>query len=373
MRIGIEVQRLFRKKKHGMEVVALELIREMQQLDKKNEYVVFVKDDEDDNCISETGNWKIKKLPGKTYFDWEQFSLPRAIRNEGLNFLHSTCNTSALNIKVPLLLTLHDIIYLEKIDFKGTAYQNFGNIYRRFLVPKVVEKSKYIITVSHFEKNVISEKLKIPEDKIKVVYNAVNRKFNNDYSKDSIESAREKYKLPDSFILFLGNTAPKKNTKNVITAFTQYCQSVGNPVPLVMLDYDQQLVVQQLAQLKQEALLKHFVFSGFITSDEMPLVYNAATIFLYPSLRESFGLPILEAMACGTPVITSNTSSMPEVGADAAIYVDPFSVDDITKKIEDLFSDTELYNKLVDKGLQRAAAFSWRQSASDLVRIYDMM
>ena len=135
-RIGIEVQRLFRKKKHGMEVVALELIKELQQMDHKNEYVLFVKDDEDNTCISETPNWKIKTLSGKTYFDWEQFSLPKAIKNERIDFLHSTCNTSALRSINPLLLTLHDIIYLEKIDFKGTRLSKFRESVSQFCCPQ---------------------------------------------------------------------------------------------------------------------------------------------------------------------------------------------------------------------------------------------
>lgn len=372
-KIGIEVQRLFRKKKHGMEVVALELIKELQQIDHENEYVVFVKDDEDNTCIRETANWKIKVLPGKTYLDWEQFSLPKAIKSERINFLHSTCNTSALSPKVPLLLTLHDIIYLEKVDFKGTAYQNFGNLYRRFIVPRVTQKSAFIITVSQFEKNVISEKLKIPDEKIKVVYNAVNQKFNNKYELPLIDSIRKKYNLPPSFILFLGNTAPKKNTGNVIDAYTQYCESVSQPVPLVILDYDRQLIIEQLKIKKREGLLKNFILPGFVSSDEMPLLYNAATLFLYPSLRESFGLPILEAMGCSTPVITSLTSSMPEVAGDAALFVNPFDVNDITKKIEDLLSNSELRDELSKKGLQRSAAFNWRKSAEDLIDIYKMM
>ncbi|HMR83047.1 MAG TPA: glycosyltransferase family 1 protein [Niabella sp.] len=372
-RIGIEVQRLFRKKKHGMEVVALELIKELQQMDHKNEYVLFVKDDEDNTCISETPNWKIKTLSGKTYFDWEQFSLPKAIKNERIDFLHSTCNTSALRSINPLLLTLHDIIYLEKIDFKGTAYQNFGNLYRRFVVPRVAQKSKFIITVSHFEKEVICEKLKLPEEKVKVVYNAVNKKFNNQYERSLVEGIRKKYNLPHSFILFLGNTAPKKNTGNVIDAYAKYCGSISDPLPLVILDYDRQLIIERLKANKQEELFKNFILPGFISSDEMPLLYNAATLFLYPSLRESFGLPILEAMGCGTPVITSSTSSMPEVAADAALFVDPYNVNDITKKIEDLISNPELQSELIKKGLQRSADFTWNKAARELMDIYEMM
>ena len=127
-KIGIEVQRLFREKKHGMEIVALELLKELQQFENDNEYLVYTKADTDSNCLSESENLKVKVLKGKTYFDWEQYALPKEINKNKPHFLHSTCNTSALNLSVPLVLTLHDIIYLEEINFKGTAYQNFGNL-----------------------------------------------------------------------------------------------------------------------------------------------------------------------------------------------------------------------------------------------------
>jgi len=373
MHIGVEVQRLFRKKKHGMEVVALELLKELQELDRTNEYTVFVREDEDNKCLKETATFKIEKLRGRSYFDWEQFSLSKAIKKFKPDFLHSTCNTSALGLKIPLLLTLHDIIYLEKIDFKGSAYQNFGNLYRRFIVPKVVSTSKFVITVSNFEKEVIINKLKVPPEKVKVVHNAASAKFNNNYAPEEIEHFRKSYHLPANFILFLGNTAPKKNTKNVIASYLRYCRWVDHKVPLVILDYDKALVEEQLSKSGATDLLEHFLFPGFVPSDQMPLMYNAADLFLYPSLRESFGLPILEAMGCGTPVITSNTSSMPEVGGNAAVYVNPYSVENISKAICDTVSNNTRNAELSSKGLQRAKEFSWNRSAKELLSIYEKM
>ncbi|MFD3000912.1 glycosyltransferase family 4 protein [Pontibacter toksunensis] len=371
MRIGIEVQRLFRPKKHGMEVVALELIRQLQKTDIINEYIIFAKEDEDISCLSETENFRIEKVPAYSYADWEQIQLPKAIKKVKVDFLHSTCNTSALRQSTPLLLTLHDIIYLEKIDFKGTAYQNFGNLYRRFVVPRVVQKSDSIITVSHFERNTILEGLQLPEEKVEVIYNAVSEAFHDRYPAEEVQAFKEKHKLPEKYILFLGNTAPKKNTPNVLTAFIEYCLSVKDAVPMVILDYDKEHVVEALAKSGQSQLISNFVFPGYIPSHEMPLMYSGAYLFLYPSLRESFGLPILEAMACGTPVITSNTSSMPEVAGGAAVLVDPFKHQEITEGIHQLVSDQDLYSKLVEKGIKRASEFTWEASAKSILSIYD--
>ena len=160
MKIAIEGQRLFRTKKHGMDMVVLELINELQKIDHENEYVVFVKPDVDKETLKNTANFKIVELPGGPYPTWEQFALPKAAKKEGCDILHCTSNTAPINPGMPLIVTLHDIIYLEGISiFKkgGTWYQKFGNMYRRYVVPAVVKKSDKIITVSNFEKNRIKE------------------------------------------------------------------------------------------------------------------------------------------------------------------------------------------------------------------------
>lgn len=370
MKIGIEAQRLFRKKKHGMEVVALELIKELQLLDESNEYVIYARSDEDNSCISERPNFKINEFKGSSYFTWEQFGLSKMIRKDKIDVLHSTCNTSTLFSNVPIILTLHDIIYLEQLDFKGTAYQNFGNIYRRFIVPLIVAKSEIIITVSNFERKTILEKFKLPEDKVKVIYNAVNKRFNVSYPNTEIERFRSAKSLPSEFILFLGNTAPKKNTSNVIKAYLAYVESIPNGLKLVILDYDRSLLLSILNELGKPHLIDNFIFPGYISLQEMPLLYNCSKIFLYPSLRESFGLPILEAMACGVPVITSNTSSMPEIAANAALLVDPLNFLDIKDKMLELLQDKVLLNSMRERGLDRAAAFTWKNSAIQLLEIY---
>ncbi len=356
-----------------MEVVALELIKQLQALDTHNQYVVFTKEDSDKDCLNESVNWSLQTVPGYTYADWEQIQLPIAAKKEKIDFLHCTCNTAPLYLSKPTLLTLHDIIYLEKLDFDGTSYQNFGNIYRRFVVPRVVHKASYVITVSEYERNTILERLHLPEEKVKVVYNAVNEKFNDRSDQEEIDNFRKKYRLPSDYLLFLGNTAPKKNTKNVVLAFASYCRLAKDRVPMVILDYEQMLVRELLISNDYGDCLDHFIFPGYINPSEMPLVYQAATLFLYPSLRESFGLPILEAMGCGVPVITSNTSSMPEVSGDAALLVDPEQPDQITEAMLSLLSDDELRNELCRRGKARAAAFTWEKAARQLLSIYNLM
>lgn len=370
MRIGIEVQRIFRKNKHGMEIAGLELIREIQKLDKTNEYILLARADEDRNCIRENANFRVQTFPSLTYADWEQVALPRQVKKLGIDLLHCTCNTGPVYSPVPLVLTLHDIIYLENLNFRGSSYQNFGNLYRRIVVPRVVAKSDLIITVSEFEKKLIRDRLQIPEEKIKVIYNGIHERFHQSADPVSLEEFRRKMALPERFMLFLGNKAPKKNTINVIRAYAKYVRQSQSPVPLVIADYDRNELLRFLESIDAGYCAQYLYFPGYIGPDSMPLLYQSSEFFLYPSLRESFGMPILEAMACGVPVMTSNTSSMPEVAGDAAFYVDPFSVEDICRGLMEINANSFPRDLYIEKGLGRTKLFSWEKAAKKILAIY---
>ncbi|HKK10081.1 MAG TPA: glycosyltransferase family 1 protein [Bacteroidales bacterium] len=376
MKIGIEGQRLFRKKKHGMDMVALELIKNLQLIDKENEYVVFVKPDEDNEALQPTGNFKIVELEGGSYPFWEQKALPKAAEEEGCDLLHCTSNTAPVKSKVPVMITLHDIIYMESISiFKksGTWYQKFGNLYRRIVVPKVVKKSKKIITVSQFERERIRKFFNFNEDdkRLVAVYNGVSRHFNPVTDESIREEVRTKYDLPEKYLFFLGNTDPKKNTEGVLKAYANYVEQSDDPAMLVMLDYEEWALNKVLADIGKKHIRKHIFLPGYIVNTDLPAIYSMATIFLYPSLRESFGIPMLEAMGCGTPVITSNTSSMPEVSGGKAKIVDPYQPQQITEAIFELMNDPSLRQKLVEEGLQQAAKFTWKNMAKDVKAIYE--
>jgi len=371
MKIGIESQRIFRNGKHGMDVVALELIRQIQVLDKKNEYLLFAKNGEDRGCINETENFKTVILNGFTYAGWEQISLPAAMKKYKIDLLHCTANTAPYSSSVPMIVTVHDVIYLEETNFEGSPYQNFGNIYRKWVVPHAIKTAKKIITVSEFEKTVITDVCKIDPEKISVIYNGVSERFNQLYPEEDIKMFRLQWKLPASFILFLGNTAPKKNTAGVIKAYVHYCSIVHDPLQLVITDFPQSAVRAALEKLNKPELIDKIITPGYLPSSLMPLMYNCSRLFLYPSLRESFGLPVLEAMSCGIPVITSDIPAIREVGGDAAVFIDPENAVMISEKIQLLSTDEQTRNDLIQKGLSRVKLFSWKTSAHKLIKLYE--
>lgn len=373
MRIGIEGQRLFRKKKHGMDMVALELVRNLQAIDKVNEYVVFVKQDED-RCLHAVDNFEIAEMKNAPYPVWEQVVLPKAARDASCQILHCTSNTAPLHTSIPLVVTLHDIIYMEKLSLRSkefSNYQKFGNLYRRMVVPGVVRNCKKIITVSKFEKKRIVDFFNIDPGKVVAVYNGVSEHFRPIADPEALLAVKHKYHLPDRFFLFFGNTDPKKNTEGVLKAYSLFLKKSDEKIPLVMLDLDRASLDRLIEEVGDPSIADHILLTGYIPNTELPGIYSLSTIFLYPSLRESFGIPMLEAMACGTPVITSNTSSMPEIAGNAALFIDPFKPEEITEKMFTLLSGPVLRSNLIASGLEQARKFTWKKMAGDVLKVYN--
>ena len=368
MRIGIEAQRIFRKNKHGMDYVVLEEIKELQKSDSRNEYFVFVAPGED-RCLYDSKNVHIIEIGGSFYPLWEQFSLPRAVEQLNLDMLHCTSNTAPISCKVPLILTLHDIIFLEPRDKSNKSYyQNMGWRYRRFVVPKILKKCKRIITVSEFEYNNIITKLNIPEEKMVMIYNGYNEWFR---PVEDTEQVYQQYIEEPGYFFFLGNTDPKKNTERTLIAYSKYLEKSDIKRKLLMADLDSSFLEDIVERNHIENIKDQIVIPGYINNADLPFIYNKAFAFLYTSLRESFGIPLLEAMACGTPVITSNTSSMPEIGGSEVLMVNPQNANEITEKMLLLEKDEALYQKQKEIGIIRAQQFSWKYTAEQLLTVYE--
>lgn len=368
MRIGIEAQRIFRKNKHGMDFVVLQEIKELQKMDTPHEYFVFVKPGVD-RCIESSEHVHIIEVNCPSYPLWEQWALPRAARKAGVDILHCTSNTAPIWCDIPLVLTLHDIIFLEPRDKKNKSlYQNLGYFYRRWNVPRILKKCRRIITVSDFELGNIKQKLQRPDSQLKMIYNGYNEWFR------PIENDKQQYRkyIADAgYFFFLGNTDPKKNTERTLVAYAKYLELSEVKRPLLMADLDQEYLNGIIERNGIEAIRDHIVIPGYIINSDLPYIYNNAFAFLYTSLRESFGIPLLEAMACGTPVITSNKSSMPEIAGHDAILINPESSDEIALKMLQLERDTDFYQRQKAVGLERAKLFSWRKTTENLLRLYE--
>jgi len=367
MKIAIEAQRIFRPNKHGMDFVALETIREIQKIDKENEYYVFVKPGSD-RCLQDSDNVHVIEVKCPTYPLWEQLALPLAVAEVNADLLHCTSNTAPLFCPAPLLLTLHDIIFLEPRE-KGNSsfYQNIGWYYRKLVVPRILSHCKKIITVSHFECDRIRRKFNFPEEKLVAVYNGYSERF---FPQRETQLITKKYINADHYLFFLGNTDPKKNVPRTLKAYSIYRKKSLDPKPLLLADLDESTLTTILKEQRIEEIKPYIFCPGYICNPDLPYVYSGAFAFLYTSLRESFGIPILEAMACGTPVIVGNISAMPEIAGKGSLQVNPTDEEAIANKLLALESDAAFYDSQVKYGLERVKKFSWKSTCEKLLEIY---
>lgn len=369
MKIGIEAQRIFRPDKHGMDFVILEVLRQLQLKDDENEYFVFVAPGED-HCIDSTKQMHIIELSCPTYLLWEQWALPRAAKKAGVDILHCTSNTAPLNCPMPLILTLHDVIYLSSSKSKRMSYyQQLGWYYRRWNVPHIIKKCQHIITVSETERINIINKFPQINNRLSVVHNGYSDCYHPLPDK-IVRPITRKYLSDDKYLLFLGNTDPRKNTEGVLRAYNEYLSRSHHPLKLVITGLKQDYVEKILANIGIEICTPNLIYTSYIPGEDLPALYNGAFVFLYPSLLEGFGIPVLEAMACGTPVITSNCSSLPEVAGKDGILVNPFLPHEIANVLIQLETDAELYHQQIIYGLERVKQFSWKNTAEKYKECY---
>lgn len=284
---------------------------------------------------------------------WNHFILP--FKHADLLFCPANIAPFFVPKNKKLVVTLHDVAFLTYPD----SFSSFFRSYYQWLVPKVILRADKIITISQASKNEIIRYYPFAKNKIEVISLGLDNHF---HLLQNIEKKNQ--------ILYVGSLNTRKNFTSVIKAFDQ-------------LPYDQyQLVIVgnfssnfHLDKQTQDLLEKakrnpNIEFKSHISDDELTLLYNESKLFLFPSFYEGFGLPPLESMACGTPVITSNLSSMPEVCGDAAIYIDPHSVEDISLKIQTVLNDEALQQKLINKGLEHIKQFTWEKATDEHIKVF---
>lgn len=250
--------------------------------------------------------------------------------------------------------TIHDFSFLHDSQWHPAERVE----YMKKHLPIAADTSDLILTGSDYTKQEIIQQLGIPPEKIRVIYHGIDHRIFRVYDKTPLN-----FSLPEKFLLFVGSIEPRKNLLTFLKAYTSMEERFKMNFPLVLIGFkgwDNQEVME-LIHLHHTYI--HYL--GFLSDQELAYVYNMATVFVYPSLYEGFGLPPLEAMACGTPVIVSNTSSMPEVCGDGAYYIDPISIESIAKAIMDVTGDEILQQSLREKGLKRASQFTWEKAAEE--------
>jgi len=285
---------------------------------------------------------------------WEQVALPRWLRKGEL--LWSPCGAGPLAVQNQVV-TIHDVAHLEHPEWFNPWFARWYG----FLIPRLVHRVRRIVTVSEFTKGRLVETTRVPPEKVVVIHNGVDACFQPRPSEE-VARAREMLGIPTpNYVLSLGSLEPRKNLHRLLKAWGNIHHRLSNDVWLVLAGArGKSLVFQNICFDK---LPPRVYLTGYVPDEYLPALYSGALAFVYVSLYEGFGLPPLEAMACGTPVVTSNITSLPEVVGDAAILVDPYDVEDIACGIHKLIRDDTLREQLRHKGLEWVKQFNWDRTA----------
>jgi glycosyltransferase involved in cell wall biosynthesis len=296
---------------------------------------------------------------------WEQMVQPFALRREGVDLLHALAFVAPLVSPCPVVVTIYDLSFLRYPE----SLSRFRRFYLGLFTRLSARRARSIIAISQSTKRDVVRLLGISPDRVQVVYCGTDEAF-RPLPADQVEAFRSERGLPERFILFVGTIEPRKNVTRLIEAFAGVHTGQLANLKLVIGGAKGWFYEDVFARMEGLGLEDEVVFPGYISVAELPLWYNAAELFVYPSLYEGFGLPPLEAMACGTPVVTASTSSLPEVVGDAGLIVDPLDVEGLREAIRRVLDDGALRQEMRERGLQRARGFSWSKAAQETVQVY---
>lgn len=343
----------------GSAEVCFEVLKELEKLDKKNEYTIYLPTNQISDLPHERKGWEYKIVPNKKL--WTLFSLRSAVNKDKLDLFFNPTHYSPIFLNSPQVIAVLDV-----------SYKYFPKLFKKKDLLKLklwggrsIKDAKQVLTISESSKDDIIKEYRVPPARISVIHLGIREIF---ASKMSKEEFLKKYNIHSPYVLFVGTIQPRKNIDRLIKAFN--ILSIKN-LELVIVgkkgwDYEKTLILPQDLGIENRVRFLHSV-----TDADLPHFYKHAEVFVLPSLYEGFGLPILEAMKYGCPVITSSTSSLPEAGGDAAEYINPENVKDIADKIELVLNDKKVKEKMGEKGFEQIKKFSWEKAAKEVLHVFE--
>ncbi|MDD2485280.1 MAG: glycosyltransferase family 1 protein [bacterium] len=297
---------------------------------------------------------------------WEQMVLPSFIRRLKADILHAPGFVLPLAAMIPSVLTIFDMTFFSHSD----KHEFMKQVYFKHFIPPSAKKANIVITISHSAAAEIERYLGIDERKIRVTHLAADRVF-HPRAPEAVKQTLRSLGIPDRYILSVGTLEPRKNIPLLLSAYAELPDDLRSSYPLVLVGKEGW--GRENLQHKAETLgiSRHLFFTGYLTDNQLADLYAAAALFIYPSLYEGFGLPVLEAMASGIPVLTSCVSSMPEVAGKAALLVNPHDPASIATGIVTVLTDSALAERMIARGLERALQFSWEKTAAETFEAYE--
>ena len=368
MKVGIDGRAAKWYRGTGIGTYTHELIRNLNNVDSTNDYLIFMP--ACDSLSNLNTNFKINPVDSVSSNSfWDDIKVPNILNNSDIELYHVPQNGVGLseNISCKKVITLHDIIPLRLPE---TVSDRYLKIFNNEL-PKILDSCDGIITVSEFSKNDIAKEFNFPLDHIYVTPLAAEDIYKPLSKCQSKMMITKKYGIEEDFVLYVGGFSPRKNILGLIEAYSKLPESLRNVFKLVIIGRKGPSYEKYKKRAQELLVDDKVIFTDFVPLEDMPLFYNAAEVLVYPSFYEGFGLPPVEAMACGTPVIASNVTSLPEVCYESALLIDPHDIDLLSYDIGRVLSNSLLKLTMVKKSLTRSGNFSWKKTALDTIHAYE--
>ncbi len=350
----------------GIHVYTKELLKALSKLDKKNEYIVVRSESKNEFEGMEEIAVPYSSFPG--YRFWRLFfQLPKILKKKGVDIVVEPAHFGPFNLpkRIKRITVIHDMtvfLYPELHVFSSAYLQ-------RKLLPRILKKSNHIVTNSESTSRDVIKFFPFVKNKITSILLGKDESFKPQKSSEILKT----YNIRQPYILFVGTLEPRKNVSTLIKAFDKFKKDTEKAHQLVLIGKKGWKSKEIFRVINNSPYNNEIVSVGYAPKNELPVFYSEAEIFVYPSIYEGFGLPVLESMACGTPVITSEVSGMPEVGGSAVQYVNPNNVSDLAQLITKLCSESEIRKKYGQMGISQAAKFSWEKTAKEYITLFETM
>lgn len=364
MRIAIDIRKLH---DFGIGTYVRNLVRYLARLDRTTEYRLICRPGDREMSVGLGGNFRMDVDASKPYSIREQFSIPWTLLRVRPTVFHEPHYVLPPLTRCRSVVTIHDCIHLR---FPQYLPNRAALAYARTQMSSAARRSDRILTVSEASKRDILTYFDVKPEKVTVIANAIDEHFSTPPGEDEVRRVEERYQLQGTFALYVGNVKPHKNVERLIDAIHLARRAGRDDLRLVVIGDELSSYAAPRRAVHRHNLHKYVRFLGYLPDQTLAVVYRLASVFVFPSLYEGFGLPPLEAMACGTPVVTSNVSSLPEVVGDAALLVDPTDPKAIADAITRVLDDEALRTTLRERGLARARQFSWERSVRRIREIY---
>jgi glycosyltransferase involved in cell wall biosynthesis len=350
----------------GNETYIRGLVRGLQQVTTQHEYLLYTTDPALLPARLLGERFRARQVAPAGNIPRLAYGMPRAARQDRLDLLHVTY-TLPLFLPCRTVVSVHDISYV----FFPEAFSPRDRVLLSLAVPLSMRRADRVLTISEHARRDIVQHYRVPEWKVTAIPLAAEEHFQPVAAADELARVRARYRLPERYILAVGNLQPRKNLRRLIEAFATLRAAGTITQRLVLVGKNLWRESEVFAAIRARGLVDEVVATGYVPDADLPAIYSAADVFVYPSLYEGFGVPPLEAMSCGTPVIASNSSSLPEVVGDAALLVDPTNTGELTAALERLLTDEVVSARLRVAGRKQAARFSWTETARRTLAVYE--